>query len=125
MARPVYGFVILATVMLSATISQAAPDESGKFKNLGEGSASCGQWTQARDSGNSGAMVDWLQGFITAYNRYGPGPADISKGIDVDGFREWLDNYCAQYPLASIAHAAGDFIDELTARGLWLREDVP
>ena len=41
MARRVYAFVMLATVMLSATISQAAPDESGKFKNLGEGSASC------------------------------------------------------------------------------------
>ena len=125
MTRRMYAFVMLPAVMLTSTICQAAPDQSGKFKNLGEGSASCGQWTQARDSGNSGAMVDWLQGFITAYNRYGPGPADVSRGIDVDGFRGWLDTYCAQHPLSSIAHAAGDFIDELTARGLWLREDVP
>ena len=32
MARPVYAFVMLATVMLSATISQAAPTKAGNLR---------------------------------------------------------------------------------------------
>jgi hypothetical protein len=61
-------------------------------------------------------MTSWIQGFITAYNFDVPGPSDLTKGTDVDGLQAWMDNYCAQHPLANIADAAIALVDELSKR---------
>lgn len=80
-----------------------------QFMVLGEGTNSCGQWTKGRTNRDDVArFVDgaWVAGFITAVNRFGYGPSDLSKGIDNDGINAWVDNFCAQHPLDSLAAAA-------------------
>jgi hypothetical protein len=59
--------------------------------------------------------IQWLDGFVTAYNDYVAPNGDITRGTDVDGMAAWLDTYCVTNPLDSLARASGKLIAELRA----------
>lgn len=110
---------MLIALSLMATICNAAP----QFNVLGAGTASCGEWTKARKTRShlEDMFVSWVQGFLTALNavlasRHLPGTADVSDGIDAEGLLAWIDNYCSQHPLDSIAKATLALNTELTVR---------
>lgn len=86
----------------------------------GVGSASCGTWTKAQlhrapippDGQITVTFADiqlvsqtsWVLGFLTALS-YSSGSGDMAQGIDPNGVFGWIDNYCADHPLDSIASA--------------------
>jgi hypothetical protein len=109
-------FVVLAMV-LSPAMGHALPDEQGEYEKLGVGNLECGLWTQARQSGDMYAVwwktliLGWVQGFLTAHNLYGPGtPHSGSDAYSVGG---WVDDYCRQHPVDSIAGAAETLVEDL------------
>lgn len=57
-----------------------------------------------------------MQGFLTAYNYYGPGNGHANAGTDNAGREAWIDNYCRTRPLESLEKAANQLIDALEKR---------
>jgi len=55
----------------------------------------------------------WVQGFVTSYNLYGIGSDDVARATDVSGRNGWIDNYCRDHPLDTIAAAAIKLVEEL------------
>jgi hypothetical protein len=112
------GCATALSTVLWPTLGQANVDEHGKYGVLGQGTTSCGEWTKARTEKQwpEVAKVNWLMGYLTAFNIWGAGPSDISEGTDPEGVGAWIDNYCAQHPLDSLAKAAEQLIYELGKR---------
>jgi hypothetical protein len=108
--RTCYLLVMLAMMFWPATC-QALPDQNGEYTKLGVGNLKCDLWTQVRRSGDVNAVwwktliLGWVQGFLTAYNVYGPGAFDVTQGKDASSVAEWVDNYCVEHPLDNIARA--------------------
>ena len=100
--------------------SGAFPNERGEYAKFGVGNLQCGLWTQARQSGDVYAVwwktliLGWVQGFVTAYNVYGPQMFDVDSGAGADAVAEWTDSYCVQHPHDSIAGAATALVAELS-----------
>jgi len=59
-------------------------------------------------------MFQWLQGFLSGYNRYGPQTEDIARGIDGPRLLSWVDNYCRLHPTKDFAGAATALIAEIS-----------
>jgi hypothetical protein len=112
---------LLLLLAIWPTICQALPNERGEYVKLGVGNLECGLWTQARQSGDVFAVwwktliLGWVQGYLTAYNVYGPQASDVAKGTGADAVAEWTDNYCEQHPHDNIAGAAHALIVEFNA----------
>jgi hypothetical protein len=120
---------VLASLLLPAA---TAFSENSKYRIMGVGNESCGAWMEGRaymsvlrsgsvkgSSDNNLRMLSWthwLAGYITAYNRFGPGSADVAKGTDLEGLLRWLDTYCEQHPLDHFAAALEVLVSELNSR---------
>jgi hypothetical protein len=112
---------LLVLLAIWPTICQALPNERGEYVKLGVGNLECGLWTQARQSGDVYAVwwktliLGWVQGFLTAYNVYGPQAFDVATRSGADAVAEWTDNYCEQHPHNNIAGAAQALIAEFNS----------
>jgi hypothetical protein len=110
----VFGVALIAG-LLSPWACQAKVDQDGNFEILGAGAYPCGEWTNSR-AGNglmTEHMFSWVLGFLTAYNRYGPGTSNVSKSFDVEGVEGLVDKYCSQHPLENLATATEGLAMEL------------
>jgi hypothetical protein len=114
--------VVLVALFMAVAMPAGAADETDYYIIKGEGTKSCGTWIQDRKKGGfEGQVTDltqtaWLAGYLTAYNLWVPGKADIAEGTDIAGLMAWIDNYCAQNPLNNIANAANALIYHLRSR---------
>jgi hypothetical protein len=83
--------VMLVTVILTATRVLAQ-----ERLVIGEGSTSCGAWTQARQaqSPNAALIAQWIAGYVSGSNVEGEQHPDALVGVDVKGLIGWIDNYC-------------------------------
>jgi hypothetical protein len=97
----------LAILAYSAQ-SSAAPDKTGVIVVLGYGLSSCGTWTSDHTSKASGSFAEdqWVLGYVTSFNAWGSGTNNASGDSDNTGLLEWVNNYCAQYPLNTISQAS-------------------
>jgi hypothetical protein len=108
-------FAMLAAVMVTATTGPASAQSNQEgHLIMGQGTWSCGVWTEARSTkalvlsaANAGVVSDKL---ITPY-----GP-DILKGKDFEGLMAWVDNFCRAHPLDPIGTAAIALVGELRSR---------
>jgi hypothetical protein len=121
MKKRICQLLVLLVVAFWPAVCQSLPDEKGEYTKLGVGNLECGVWTQARQSSDVYAVwwktlvLGWIQGFLTAYNLYGPG-TPVTKGTDAYGVAGWVDNYCVQHPLNNIASATVALVAELHKR---------
>ena len=117
----------LATAMLAVTLwsvsARAETGPNGEYTVVGFGAKPCSLWTTVRDqlqqnpddanANTVGAsMFQWLQGFLSGYNRYGPQTKDIARGLDAPKMLSWVDNYCRQNPTSDFGGAATELIAE-------------
>ena len=80
--------------------------------------SSCGQWTEVQAAGNTvlGAQFrGWVMGFMSGWAWTHP-KTDPIKNVDAPGMFGWVDNYCKDHPLDSIATASEHLAAELEAR---------
>ena len=90
----------------------------------GPGGVSCGEWTAEKENNASGQefhyrqlFQSWLLGYLTAYSRWvepkTEGPVSEIRGPAAFA---WIDNYCQETPLDSVAKAVEKLILALKAR---------
>ena len=104
--------------LLAITLTLSAVEQAVGYTILGNGMASCGKWTSAKqtDRAEYFEYSQWLMGFLTGYNYLVAENGDVSKGIDNAGLRAWVDNYCQKYPLNNLMDAASVLVVELNSR---------
>lgn len=79
---------------------------------LGFGTQSCGSWTANRHSTalvsqmTEVATLGWVEGYLTAFQQALPRISPAIHESDSAGIEAWVDNYCGEHPLDSIAKAA-------------------
>jgi hypothetical protein len=68
-------------------------------------------------------MENWVGGYLSHANLVGhpnvpddPNIPDILIGLDRDGVKAWIDNYCSAHPLDQVSAAAGALEQELKNR---------
>jgi hypothetical protein len=84
---------------------------------FGVGGDSCGAWINARAKSDAARHGSWVLGYISALNVWGViGREDALKNVDAAGIYQWLDTYCQENPLETIATAAGKLVRELDRR---------
>jgi hypothetical protein len=115
---------ILRMVIMVVTLAFSKA-EAG-YVIIGIGAESCGTWTKERAKGglNSAQAGQWMLGYITAFNALGPRPSnfdhqeafDIAEGINGDGIKAWIDNWCQAHPLDDINASAIALIQKLRKR---------
>jgi hypothetical protein len=91
---------------------------AGAYHVLGAGVASCGSYLNYRTIPDAEAItmntLSWLEGYLTAYNKYAARSGDVMAGkLDVDSLRSWLDDYCKAHPSEDMVTAAQGLIAQL------------
>ncbi|MCH8079978.1 MAG: hypothetical protein IIA06_09430 [Proteobacteria bacterium] len=81
-----------------------------------QGNVSCGNWVKDRkkDSWQRIANINWIVGYITAYNKQTPDVLSILGSTDMESVYLWMDKYCQENPLSNL----GIGMDVLT-KELW------
>jgi hypothetical protein len=107
---------MLLTVMLLAA------DAARAYFIWGTGEQKCSDFVGAKieydHAGNSRdhlAHLNWIKGFITGINW--AKDSDIARDLDIETVRAWVDAYCRENPLESIAHASEELVVALERRG--------
>jgi hypothetical protein len=91
-------------VILSATACLSY-DANG-FVSFGVGNRSCDQYVADAHEPQRGFVYEtWLSGYLTAFNAYNLGIADILAGTDLDRAVSRLKHYCSEHPTA-VVHVA-------------------
>ena len=119
---------VLVLVLTFLLMSVPDGETKDRFYVHGRGNNSCGKWTaqqahRPKDGEYTTANVEgllqleWVVGFISAFNKYQSATGDVTRNVDTDGITAWIDNYCAAHPLDAIVTAAMALISELSARG--------
>jgi hypothetical protein len=103
--------ISLAVVLLSALSASA---EAADYHQIGLGGvSSCGSWTEARSNNQAtpSAYGQWVVGFLSGIGYEGAPQfgADPLLGMDADGVWAWIDNYCRDHPIDTIAAATKEF----------------
>ena len=114
--RASFGTKPAAAILLLALALWAPISIAGEYTILGAGSRPCGSWLQARSqvTPESSVMQSWLLGYITSINAHELTiTKDIAEGTNADGMFLWVDNYCTEHPLDSVARAAASLIGVL------------
>jgi hypothetical protein len=103
---------LLLSAALAFTTSSV---DARQFNSLGVGNTSCGQWLQSQ-GWTRAVYTGWVQGYLTAYNIYGGGDGNVTRGTDVAGYVAWVDNYCSANPLEDLRSAADRLIGAFQKR---------
>jgi hypothetical protein len=111
MLMPALALVGAAVFMPTRPVSGDAT-----FTVFGNGSDSCGEWTQGRRQGVAAVSESWADGFLSGVNwrRMNAGMSGhLGSDTDQPGLYAWIDNYCQQHPLEKLEGAVQYLVFEL------------
>jgi hypothetical protein len=104
--------VVFITILFCEGVLFAAPVK-------GAGATSCGQWIEDRKKDDHLTQLNWVLGFISAYNTFlykGKHPNGIFGSSDYNALAVWLDNYCSKNPLNTLYEGVVPLVQELRLR---------
>jgi hypothetical protein len=113
----------MATVLLCAAFSASAqaPAQAGappgkvEVTLYGAGASSCGKWLADRQSPIHSVELNWVLGFLTASEDFiGQFHLPSPRQTDSNAITAWVDKYCRENPLKSIADASVNLVLELS-----------
>jgi hypothetical protein len=88
-------------------------DAQVAYRSYGAGLSSCRGWSNARQQPSAHLIhLSWVQGFVS-------GVASDGRELPEMNFfevQQWIDDYCQQNPLDTIARAATALVGELATR---------
>lgn len=99
-------FMLLAMTLWPA-VCHALPDKDGSYQVLGQGTIACETWMKerAKQSQPMQENITWVTGYLTAFNTFGPGSGDVTKGMKIEQVLEGIDAICAKYPELNLSLA--------------------
>jgi hypothetical protein len=93
---------LVTVCVFGLLLSSASAQE--KRTLLGEGNASCGEWTRERQKTGLGSELRaWVRGYVTAANAYAD--TQFLTQTSIDPINSWIDDYCRSKPLEKLAQA--------------------
>ena len=98
-----------------ASVLLATPADA-RFMTLGQGTRSCGTWTEERTGNRSSLREAWVFGFVSGHNAYSSANRNLGETLDDSALLGWIDNYCKDHPLDTIATAAQELVSAITAK---------
>jgi len=106
----------LVAVLIGGASGPALADER-TINAIGHGVESCKAWHEARKDGYSTGYGDWLLGYLTGVNLWGPTAGrDLLRNQNAQELIEWVDKYCNVFPNEIIESAARQLILDLGHR---------
>ena len=88
---------VLAVLIVAGTASVLAQEKN--IMLIGHGVEPCSAWADARKDGYSAGYGDWLLGYVSGVNLWGPtGDRDLLRGQSGQELIEWVDRYCKVFP---------------------------
>jgi hypothetical protein len=106
----------LVAVLVGGASGPALADER-TINAIGHGVESCKAWLESRKDGYSAGYGDWLLGYLTGVNLWGPtGGRDLLRNQNAQEMIEWVDKYCTVFPKDNIESAARQLILDLGRR---------
>jgi hypothetical protein len=78
---------------------------------IGAGLSSCGKWIEVKDNPTlRNSFEQWVVGFISGANWASVGV--MARPVDFEAITVFVDQYCAQKPLDTVAAAAIALVNE-------------
>ena len=115
--------LVLACLCAVLPALAGAADVNGQFATKGVGVLSCRQFVddRSKDGEFRQRFRSWLDGYLTAVNRYEPGTYDAAPWASGEVFATIVERHCRESPNESYAQAAQKLIlslkeDRLTQR---------
>jgi hypothetical protein len=106
----------LVAILISGASGPARADEK-TINAIGHGVESCKAWLESRKDGYSAGYGDWLLGYLTGVNLWGPTAGrDLLRNQNAKEMIEWVDKYCTIFPDHIIESAARELILDLGRR---------
>ncbi len=102
----------LLLVVLSILTSSAFANDA----IIGAGATTCGKWVKNRKTDAYYHQLNWVLGYISAYNNYvntDSSEYGVIGNADSDSIAAWMDNYCQKNPLDTIAKGSVELIKVL------------
>lgn len=100
-------------LLLTSNLSNSGVvDAQEAWGSYGLGAQGCGTYIEQRRRPNRSyddLVGSWFSGFISAYNYYGPKP-QVGRDVNQDTVLAYLDKYCRDAPLASVAAGALELV---------------
>jgi hypothetical protein len=116
LSAPLLLLANLVVVLIGGPSGPALGDE-GTINAMGHGVESCQAWLEARKDGYSVGYGDWLLGYLTGVNLWGPtNDRDLLRNQKAQEMIEWVDKYCSVFPNELIESAARQLILDLGRR---------
>ncbi len=104
--------IAIALLLITFAASATAMDSAAKYAVWGVGSKACFSYNKDKKAGNGQKYLDYVMGYLTAYNTFTPETYSISGRMDLDAVEAWLDHYCGKKPVNSFDQAMIDFIHD-------------
>lgn len=91
---------ILLGVLLSLTTGAIAADANGQFAMKGAGFLTCQIFSAEREKRSEVyyLIAGWVEGFVTAHNRYVPDTFDITSFESTEMLLTVMENHCKDHP---------------------------
>ena len=105
--------VTLAVTSLAIGLAGAA-DAKKHWSVRGLGSYTCSKYTGAPKA--KADYVNWMTGFISAYNWMQPDTYDVAGKMGPSSFTAFFDVYCKANPKKTINDAAMSFVDQFYSK---------
>jgi hypothetical protein len=106
---------LLTVCVFGLLLSFASAQE--KRTLLGEGNASCGEWTRERQKTGLGSELRaWVRGYVTAANAYAD--TKFLTRTSIDAINIWIDDYCRSKPFEKLAQAVDALVVALHSQAV-------
>jgi hypothetical protein len=110
----------IAVVLITGEPGASAPQSAApSYQVLGAGATTCADWNDFKrqdDPARYGAM-DWVLGYVSAFNNFRAGDGDVSRSVGVDQMLIWIDQYCDRHPVDSLLQATTSLLTTLCRCG--------
>ena len=119
----------LSLIVLILSFTFAAPvtaaDKDGLYSIQGD--VSCGDWVKGRkdDRWLHVTYINWIVGYITAYNELISDVFDILGSTDMESVYLWMDKYCQENPLSKLAYGMEYLTNELWPNRKRTKDEEP
>lgn len=104
-----------AALALFVAASAEAADDQGYYKTVGVGKKTCGEFVDAH--AEKGAdyrrFQDWLEGYVSAYNRWTPGVSSVAGNTPLASHAAWLVEFCNGSSSSFFSKAVDRLVREL------------